>query len=72
MKKINMPEGNLKAMIDVVEDCVHKNKIELLAQILLQLQTEYREVCELSTDGDYQITWTHQEVLDYLTYNQKY
>ncbi len=67
-----MPEGNLKAMIDVVEDCVHKNKIELLAQILLQLQTEYREVCELSTDGDYQITWTHQEVLDYLTYNQKY
>lgn len=67
-----MPEDKLRAMIDVVEDCVHKGKIELLAQILLKLQTEYREVCELSTDGDYQITWTHQEVLDYLTYNQKY
>jgi len=67
-----MSDDKLKAMIDLVEDCVQKNQIELLAKILAKLQWEYIEVCELATDGDYQVTWSHQAVLDYLTYHQKY
>jgi hypothetical protein len=61
-----------KAMLSVVEDCVKQNKLDLLAKILYQMQSEYHEVCKLSTDGEYEVTWSHKDVLDYLTYNQKY
>jgi hypothetical protein len=61
-----------KAMLAVVEDCVKKNKLDLLSKILCDLQSEYHEVCRLSTDGAYEVTWSHKDVLDYLTYNQKY
>ncbi|NDB57191.1 hypothetical protein EB001_01885 [bacterium] len=67
-----MQEDKFELMLAVVEDCVKKNQLEFLANILCKLQKEYREICELSTDGHYQITWTHQQVLDHLTYNQKY
>jgi len=67
--KIN--EYDITAMLAVVEDCVQKNKLEFLANVICKLQAEYQEVCQLSTDGEYQLTWTHKQVLDYLTYKPK-
>lgn len=65
-------DEKLKAMLDVINDCIKKDQLEFLASIICKLQLEYTEVCELATDGEYQITWTHKQVLDHLTYNQKY
>ena len=61
-----------KAMLAVIEDCVRQNKLDILAKILYQLQAEYYEVCKLATDGEFEVTWSHKDVLDYLTYHQKY
>jgi hypothetical protein len=68
---MNNDKHEIQTMLAIVEDCVKNNKLEFLASVLFKLQREYKEVCELSTDGDYQVTWTHQQVLDYLTYQHK-
>lgn len=66
-----MSEEKIQDMLAVVKDCVEKDKLEFLATILYTLQREYQEVCKLSTDGEYNTTWTHKQVLDHLTYQQK-
>jgi hypothetical protein len=39
-----------------------------IAAILLKLQSEYVDIALLATDGHYdQATWTHKNVLDFLT-----
>lgn len=39
-----------------------------IAAILLKLQAEYVQIAILATDGYYdQATWTHKNVLDFLT-----
>lgn len=55
-------------MLAVIEDCIKKDKLEFLAHIICKLQLEYEELCELATDGEYQVTWTHKQVLDHITY----
>jgi hypothetical protein len=66
-----MQDRDIKEMIQLINECVKKDKIDFLAAIICKIQKEYQEICELSTDGDYQVTWTHQQVLDYLTYQHK-
>lgn len=63
-----MQDKEIQEMVIVINECIKNNKIEFLANIICKLQNEYKEVCELSTDGEFQPTWTHQQVLDYLTY----
>jgi hypothetical protein len=65
-----MSENQLEflQMLKIVEECVKNNKTEFLAKLICKLQNEYQEVCTLSTDGEYQTSWTHTMVLDYLTY----
>lgn len=69
---MEIDKDKLSAMLAVVEDCVKNDKLEFLASILYKLQIEYNEICELSTDGEFQPSWTHKQVLDHLTFNQKY
>ena len=60
-----------KMALSLIEDCIHKNKLEFLAELIVRLEKEYIEIARLSTDDNYQESWTHKEVLDYLTYEQK-
>ena len=61
----------IRTMVGVIENCIKENKIEFLANLIVTLQKEYQEVASLSTDGEYQVTWTHHQTLDYLTYQRK-
>ena len=63
--------NDTKAALSLIEDCIHKNKLEFLAELIVRLEKEYIEIARLSTDDNYQENWTHKEVLDYLTYEQK-
>jgi hypothetical protein len=40
---------------------------EVIIQLILKLELEYKEIAELSTFGEYTSTWTHQQVLRYIT-----
>lgn len=61
----------LKETIKLIEDCVHDNKIEFLAKLIIKLESEYIDIARLATDDNYQSNWTHLQVLDYLTYEQR-
>lgn len=57
-------------MMKLVEECIKNDKLEFLATLICKLQREYQEVCSLSTDGEYQPSWDHIKVLDFLTYEK--
>lgn len=58
--------------IDLIEECMHNNRIEFLAELIIKLESEYIEIARISTDDNYKSNWTHLQVLDYLTYEQRH
>jgi len=40
----------------------------IIVQLIYRLETEYREIASLASLGEYQETWTHKKLLDYVTY----
>lgn len=58
---------NLDSLREVINECINTNNIEFLVQLLHNLQTEYNEIAELSTFGEYKKSWSHKKVLDYIT-----
>jgi type IV secretory pathway VirB4 component len=61
----------IKETLDMIEGCVYSNKLEFLAQLIVRLESEYVELARIGTDDNYQPNWTHIQVLDYMTYEQK-
>lgn len=61
----------VKETLDMIEGCVYSNKLEFLAQLIVRLESEYIELARIGTDDNYQSNWTHLQVLDYMTYEQK-
>lgn len=63
-----MTNDNLKNIQELVDECVKTNKLDFLAKLISNLQKNYEELALLSTDGNYSQKWSHQKVLDYVTY----
>jgi hypothetical protein len=61
----------VKETLDLIEECIYSNKLEFLAELIVKLEMEYIDIARLATDDNYQISWTHTQVLDYITYEQK-
>jgi hypothetical protein len=57
-------EKSVKSMVD---ECVKKGQTGFLSKLILKLQKDYIELAHLSSDGQYEDTWTHKNLLDYLT-----
>jgi hypothetical protein len=64
-------DKKLKDTINLIEECMHSNKIEFLANLIIKLENEYIDIARVATDDNYKPNWTHTEVLDYLTYEQR-
>jgi hypothetical protein len=62
-------EEKLESIRRLVNDCYISNNGNILAELIFKLEHDYVELAELSTDGAYNRNWTHEEVLDYLTYS---
>lgn len=65
-------KNEIDDMIQLINECIKNNNIIFLAKLICKLQKDYEELAKLSTDGTYQPSWTHKNVLDYLTYEQKF
>lgn len=61
----------VKETLDLIEECVYSNKLEFLAELIVRLEMEYTDIARIATDDNYQLGWTHNQVLDYMTYEQK-
>ncbi len=55
----------------LVIECVNNNKIDFLSNLIYTLQKNYTELAELSTEGNYNEGWSHDKVLDYVTYESR-
>lgn len=63
-----MSTRRLELIRDLVADCLVSNNEEVIIQLIYTLETEYKEIAKLSTYGEYSDSWTHKQVLDYITY----
>jgi hypothetical protein len=68
-----MSEDNLRQSEDeiirsMINDCIHANNIEFIVQLILQLKKNYVDLAKLSTFGYYNKDWTHEQVMNYVTY----
>jgi hypothetical protein len=55
-------------MLDLINECIKNDKLEFVAKLMVTLQNQYYEVASLSTNGNFQPSWTHTQLLDYITY----
>ena len=60
---------NREEVIEVlVSDCIVAHQEAIIVKLIAGLEEEYEELAKLSTMGEYQRTWTHQQVLEHITY----
>lgn len=52
----------------LVEEAIKYHKIDFLVTLITKFQAEYIDIAKLATEGQYQISWTHKQVLDFITY----
>jgi len=61
----------LSEIKNLVDECIKNNKIDFLSNLIFTLQKNYTELAELSTEGNYNEGWSHDKVLDYVTYESR-
>jgi hypothetical protein len=52
----------------LVEDCIIAHQEIILVKLIAKLEKEYKELAKLATFGEYKDSWTHNELLDFVTY----
>jgi hypothetical protein len=62
---------SIEVIRGLVDAAVVSNNLEYLVHIIHKGLQEYVEVSMLATDGEYESSWTHNDVLNYITYGEK-
>ena len=52
----------------LVSDCIIAHQEAIIVKLIAQLEEEYEELALLASMGEYKPTWTHRDLLDYITY----
>lgn len=63
----NDDTNKIDAIRKLLSDSILSHNEELIVNLIFKLEKEYIELAELSTFGEYNNTWTHQQVLKYVT-----
>ena len=53
----------------LIYECLTTHNEEVLVELICSLEEDYIDIARLSTYGEYNPTWTHQDTLNYLTYH---
>lgn len=54
---------------ELVYECIATHNEMVLVQLIDTLRREYDDLAKLSTFGEYKTSWTHEDVLNYVTYH---
>ena len=65
---MNDKKQDILDTLKVIDECIKSNKLEFLATLIVKLQNEYYEVAYVATNGEFQPSWTHTQLLDHITY----
>lgn len=63
-----MTNRHLEDIKELVVECIKNNKVDFLSNLIYTLQQNYIDLAKLSTDGNYNESWTHVKVMDFITY----
>jgi len=61
--------NKLENIEQLVYDCISTNNEIIIVELIERLQDEYIELAQLSSYGEYKTSWSHLDLLNYLTYN---
>ena len=61
--------NKLENIEQLVYDCISTNNEIIIVELIERLQEEYIELAQLSSYGEYKTSWSHLDLLNYLTYN---
>lgn len=61
---------DIEEMLQLINECIKNHNLTFVATLICKLQKDYEDIARLSTDGKYQPSWTHKQVIDYITYEQ--
>lgn len=59
---------DVEEMLKLIQECIKNDNLVFLATLICKLQKDYEDIAKLSTYGEYLPTWTHKQVLDFITY----
>lgn len=68
-KKKNKIESTREDIAKLVEECIMTHNEIILVELIYRLEKEYIDLAKLSTYGEYNSSWSHHDVLNYITYN---
>lgn len=54
---------------DLVYECIASHNEEVLIQLIEELNKNYSDLARLATFGEYKKSWSHKDVINYVTYN---
>lgn len=54
---------------DLVDQCLLTHNTEILVNLIFYLEKDYIDIARLGTLDAYKSSWTHEEVLNYMTYH---
>ena len=54
---------------DLVYECIATHNEVILIELIKRLESEYVDLAVLGTMGEYDYSWTHEDVLNYMTYH---
>ena len=60
-------EEDLKKIVKQIIAWVENGDAEVAAKFMLHLKAEYVELATLATNGAYRSSWTHKEIMDFVT-----
>lgn len=52
----------------LVADCYIAHQETIIVELIARLQEEYTELAKIITAGEYDEKWTHNQLLDFITY----
>lgn len=63
-------EERIKSIESLVIDCYIAHQEGIIVKLIEQLEKDYKELALLATGGAYKNNWTHEQVLNYITYGE--
>jgi len=66
---MSQDEERRKSIETLVSDCIFAHQEAIIVRLIQQLESDYKDLARLATFGEYNSSWTHEDVLDYVTFN---
>lgn len=63
-------EERMKSIETLVSDCYFAHQEAIIVKLICGLEEEYSELAKVITAGEYDSSWTHKKLLDYITYER--